>query len=229
MSNTTHSVDTFFENTGGGVGAPSASLKNVDDFIDGEIVDQAIVDKKKFGTDEVEKDRDGNPMKQLVVILQTDLRNYQGVSKIPTNEDGSPKAPSEDDGRRAVYVAPFTNIHAAVGDAVVAATGSKGPLLNGGRLGVKVVELKDTGKGNPLKIHAARYVAPSASDGFFGESTTGSNDVTPTQAAQPAAQAQAPSTPAPAPAPQSDPWANEAAAASQAQGIPAGQSSKPPF
>jgi hypothetical protein len=226
-NNTTHSVDTFFENTGGGVGAPSARLSAVDDFVFGEIVDQAIVDKKKFGKDEVETDRDGNPVKQLVVILQTDLRNWEAVSKIPTNEDGSQKAASEDDGRRAVYVAPWQNLHSAIGDAVVAETGSKGPLLNGAKLGVKIVELKDTGKGNPLKIHGAKYVAPSASDGFFGESTTGSNDVTPSEATQPAQQAQQPAAQAtPAPAAQQDPWANDAA---QAAKVAPGQTDKPPF
>jgi hypothetical protein len=219
---TTHSVDTFFENTGGGVGAPSASLKVIDDFVFGEIVDQAIVDKKKFASDEIEKDeRTGENRKQLVVILQTDLRNYQGVSKIPTNEDGSQKAQSEDDGRRAVYIAPFTNIHAAVGEAVVAATGAKGPLLNGGKLGVKIVELKDTGKGNPLKIHEAKYVAPSASDGFFG-----GGEAPAAPATEQAAPAATPAPAASAPA-QSDPWATEAQAASN---VPAGQTtSKPPF
>jgi hypothetical protein len=202
VTSTTHQVDTFFEKTAG-TGAPSASLSKVDDFVYGEIVDQAIVDKKKFGSDEIEKDsRTGENVKQLLVVLKTDLRNWQGVSKIPTNEDKTEKAASEDDGRRAVYVAPWSNIHSAVAEAVVAATGAKGPLLNGGKLGVKITELKDTGKGNPLKIHAATYTAPAASAGFFNET------------AAPAASQPAPA----APAAQQDPWASTPPAAG-----------KPPF
>lgn len=222
MSSTTHQVDTFFEKTAG-TGAPSASLSVVDDYIDGEIVDQAIVDKKKFGSDEIEKDsRTGENVKQLLVVLQTELRNWQGVSKVPTNEDGSAKAASEDDGRRAVYVAPWTNIHSAVNDAIVAATGKKGPLLTGGRLGVKITELRNTGKGNPLKIHAARYVPPAASDGFFNE--TAAPAAAP---AAPAAQTTVAQPVAAAPAVQQDPWATEAAAAATAP--PAGQPEPPPF
>lgn len=224
LTSTTYSVESFFENTGGGVGAPSASLKVVDDFIFGEIVDQAIVDKKKFGTDEIEKDeRTGENRKQLVVILQTDLRNWQGVSKVPTNEDKSQKAPSEDDGKRAVYVAPFTNIHAAVGDAVVTATGAKGPLLNGGKLGVKVVELRDTGKGNPLKIHQAVYEAPAASSGFFGGEQAAPAEAAPAAESAPVAPA-APAAPA-----QSDPWASQAQQQQNAGAATPGQTSKPPF
>lgn len=222
-NNTTESVETFFENTGGGVGAPSASLKVVDDFVYGDIVDQAIVDKKKFASDEVEVDeRTGKPRKQLVVILQTDLRNWQGVSKVPTNEDGSAKAASEDDGRRAVYVAPFTNIHAAIGAAVEDELGQKGPLANGGKLGVKIIELKDTGKGNPLKVHEAKYTAPSASDGFFGESAPSAQEA-------PAATPEPTPAAAPAAPQQQDPWAADAQAKQNAGAAQPGQTSKPPF
>lgn len=213
------SVEGFFDNTGGGAGAPSAALKVVDDFIYGEVVDQALVDAKKFGTDEIERDKYTNePIKQLAVILQTDNRNWVGVSKVPTDENGNQKAASEDDGRRAVYIKPFTNIHAAVGDAIVAANGAKGPIQNGAKLGIKVVELKDTGKGNPLKIHQAKYEAPTASGGdFFGASNTAAPaEQPPAQQAPPAQQQAAPAAPA---APQQDPWTGQAA----------GQGDKPPF
>lgn len=225
MSNTT--VEGFFDNTGGGVGAPSAKLSKIDDFVYGEVVDQALVDKKKFGSDEIERDKKTNePIKQLVVILQTDQRNWANVAKVPTNEDGSAKAASEDDGRRAIYVAPFTNIHAAIGDAIIAATGAKGPILNGATLGVKVVDLKDTGKGNPLKIHQAKYEAPApkpASDnGFFGDGNTQGQQAQPVDQAAtqvpPTTTAVTEQPAAPAATPQVDPWTGQAA--SQGDGPP---------
>lgn len=212
--------ENYFENTGGGAGAPSASLKLVNDFVYGVIVDQAMVPQKKFGTDDVEKDRDGKDKQQLVVILETDLRNWHGVSKVPSYPTGHEKAGqdkpgSEDDGRRAVYVPGFTNIHAAIGDA----TGQK-PLRNGGKLGVKIIELRNTGKGNPLKIHQAVYEPPAAApDGFFGGADQGQS--APATQAAPAQSAPAPAAPTPAPeaapaaaAPvQNDPWGTPAPAA----------------
>jgi hypothetical protein len=203
------SVEGFFDNTGGGVGAPSASIKVPGDVVFGEVVDQALVDKKKFASDEIEHDKvTGKPIKQLVVILQTDQRDWHNVAKVPTNEDGSTKAASEDDGRRAIYVAPFTNIHAAIGDAIVAATGEKGPIRNGAKLAVKIVELKDTGKGNPLKVHAAKYEPPVASGGeFFGDSNTVGETTTGSTAQPAAAQTTPPAAEAAPSAPvQQDPW-----------------------
>lgn len=192
MSSNSTEVDGFFDNIGGG-GAPSATLKDVDDFVVGEIVDQYKVEAKKFGTDQVEIDeRTGKPVIQLVVVLQTELRNWAGVSKIPVVDVNVPPAqqvqkdPSEDDGRRAVYVKPGHNLHAAIGQAIVAGTGKRGNLQIGGQLGVKIDRLEPTRKGNPKKVHAVKYTPPAASAGFF----EGSN-----QAAQPQGQAPAQSAP----------------------------------
>lgn len=201
----------FFDNVGGS-GAPSVALRKIDDYVSGEIVDQYVTEATEFATGEVKKDKKtGKVIEQLVVILQTDLRGWAQVSRVPYKERGNAnsgtKDPSEDDGKRALYIEPWTNIHAAVAAAIVAATGQRGPLLNGGRLDVKVTDLRDTGKGNPLKIHAARYTPPAAGGDFFGAQNT--------DAPQQAAPAAAPPAQA-APPPQSDPW-----------GSPA--SSRPPF
>lgn len=204
MSNS-DGVDDFFDNIGG-AGAPSIKLSAVNDGVLGVIETQFKTEAKEFGTDNVKKDRKtGEPIMQLVVILQTDLRNWERVAKVPLvdkdDKSKGTKDPSEDDGRRAVYIEPWTNLHAAVGKAIVEGTGSKGPLRDGGTLGVKIVELRDTNKGNPLKVFAAQYTPPAASGGdFFGESKTqgGSGD------------ASASSVPAAStPAPQSDPWGTQ--------------------
>lgn len=213
----------FFDNVGGGSGAPSAKLKDQDDFVIGEIVDQFMVEATDFSTKKPKVDsKTGKTIMQLVVVLQTDLSNWDGVARIPLvdkdDRNSGEKPASEDDGRRAVYVEPWTNIHAAIGKAVIEATGEKGPLKNGGTLGVKVTELRDTGKGNPLKVHAAKYTAPAAStpdQGFFNETA-----------------AAAPATEQAAPAPQSAPQQEAAPAAPAAQTDPwtgAPATSKPPF
>lgn len=150
-------------------GAPSALLKQPKDFVMGEIIAINKVAKTKFGSNDPELEDDGvTPKMQLVVILQTKSRNWDKVAKVPTSEDGSPKDPSLDEGKRAVYFPKYTNIFGAMGKGLKAAGVSD--IEIGGTLGVKVTELQDTGKGNPLKIHEVVYKAPVAkdeSDGFF--------------------------------------------------------------
>lgn len=208
----------FFDGAMGGAGAPRAQLKNVNDFVQGEIVDMFERDYIGFGKTEPEKRSDGSIKQQLVIILQTTHKNWENVNTVPRVDYKDPnsaeKAPSEDDGKRAIYVPEGKNIQYAIGRAISA---SKAPFKVGGRLGVKITNLKDTGKGNPLKEHAAHYEGPSEASGFFG-GTEQAAPAAPAQQAAPAAPAQQ-AAPAPqAPATQ-DPWAT-----SPAQG-----GSQPPF
>lgn len=168
---TASSVEGFFDNSVRS-SAPSIKLSQPNDGVIGEIVDQFKVEKKEFGKDVVERDRNGNPIFQLVVILQTELRNWQRVAKIPlvdpTDKSKGEKAATEDDGKRAVYIAPFTNLHAAIGRATAVNNGGRPTdLRNGSRLGVKVLRLEDTGKGNPKKVYEAVYEPATQSAGFF--------------------------------------------------------------
>lgn len=169
-------------------GAPSALLKNPKDFVMGEIIAINKVAKTKFGSNDPELEEDGvTPKMQLVVILQTASRNWDKVAKAPQGEDGSPKDPSLDEGKRAVYFPKYTNIFGAMGKGLKAA--GVADIELGGTLGVKVTELQDTGKGNPLKIHEVVYKAPVAkdeSDGFFSDQA---GDATETPAAEPKAEA----------------------------------------
>lgn len=185
----------FFDNVGG-AGAPSALLKNVGDFVHGEIVEMFKKEYVPFGKTEPEKRSDGSNAEQLVVILQTTFRNWQNVTKVPkvdpTDQNSADKAPSEDDGKRAVYVPEGKNIQFAIVRALRAA---QAPFVTGGTLGVRVANLRDTGKGNPLKEHEAVYKAPDASAGFFPAQEAQA----PAQAAPPVQQVQqqypAPTTP----------------------------------
>lgn len=87
----------------------------------------------------------GDPMMQIVVQVQTDLRD---------------PADSTDDGVRAFYLKG--QVQAAVRDAVRTA-GAKGLEL-GGHLAVRYIkdEPNSRGRGKDKKVYAARYTAPTA-------------------------------------------------------------------
>lgn len=211
----------FFDNIGGGAGAPTALLKSTGDFVHGEVVEMFKRDYVPFGKTEPEKNQDGSTRQQLVVILQTDLRNWQNVVKVPKVDPADPNSPekpaSEDDGKRAIYCPERSNIQFAVGRAVQAA---QAKFEVGGSLGVKIANLKDTGKGNPLKEHEAVYKAKPADtgDAFFGGGAAAPAAETPAPAQSAPAAAPAAAAPA-ASAPAGDPWATS----------PATSTTEPPF
>jgi hypothetical protein len=226
----TENTTDFFDGIGGGSGAPGAVLKNVGDSVNGTIVEmfkRDYVPYENRKTKEPEKRADGTNKQQLVVILQTEHRNWANVSSVPKVDFNDPnsadKDPGEDDGKRAIYVPEGKNIQFAIGRAV---TTAQAPFEVGGQLAVRIFNLKDTGQGNPLKEHEAFYKAKAET--FFQDAPQApAQQAAPAPAAAPAAPApQAPPAPAapapqaaPAPATPQDPWGTPA---------PAG-GSEPPF
>lgn len=87
---------------------------------------------------------DGNPRMQVLVTLQTQLR-----------ED------PEDNGIRTLVVKQSTGLQAAIRDAVKA-TGAKG-LEVGGTLTVTLTGEQPSSKGNPIKVFSAQYQRPAQS------------------------------------------------------------------
>lgn len=203
-------------------GAPSAKLSDIDDFVYGVVEDQFTIDQTDFATKKVLTDeRTGAVLQQLVIVLQTEQRGWANVAKVPVVDPTQPlnqqvqKDPSEDDGKRAVYVKPFTNLHAAIGRATAAVNGGKPKgLANGATLGVKVVNLEPTTKGNPKKVFEAFYKEADAAAGFFNGA--GAQQSAPAPAAQPRSTPVVEQAPAPAAqeqqvAPQAtDPWGGPA-------------------
>lgn len=216
----------FFEGIGSGVGSPTALLKTPGDMVHGEVVELFKRPYIPFGKKDPEKRDDGTDKQQLVIVLQTTNRNWANVNKVPKvdpNDENSPeKPPSEDDGKRAIYVPEGKNIQFAIGRAIGE---SQARFEVGGTLAVRITELKPTDKGNPLKVHEAKYSGKPASSGFFP-----SGGQAPAEAAPPAQQApaqqqaappaQAPAQQAPpaqaAPPAQQDPWGTPAPAQQQA-------------
>lgn len=164
-------IEDFFANAGGTF-APSFKFDGIGSGLKGEVVSTKVQDQTEFQKpDTPKRDRNGNVLKQLQVILQTELRNFDKVTdKSKVDQDGNRKDASEDTGTRAIYLK--NQMTQAVADAL-RAHGLKA-LEVGGTLAVKKVGEKDTGKGNPLPLFEAKYwPAPKAAEGedFFNESS----------------------------------------------------------
>lgn len=140
----TNEIDGFLLGGGG----KSASFDNIGDTITGTIVSAEVRDQTDIATGKVLTWDDGSVRKQLVVTLQTSLR-----------EDG------DDDGQRNVYVkgskkAGSRSLHDAVASAV-RASGARS-LEVGGTLTVTHdgVEPSQTRGFSDRKLYSASYAAP---------------------------------------------------------------------
>ena len=159
--------DEFFQR--GGNFAPSFKFDQIGANVAGEILSIDQQDQTDFDdpTKKLYDDR-GNVKQQLQIILQTPLRNWQGVAKIPADQEtGQPQPPSTDDGRRAIYVKGW--MIGAVGDAVEKATGLRAAPQVGGRLAVRFAKTQPprSGRGQDMKLYEAVYVPPNPSDPMF--------------------------------------------------------------
>lgn len=221
--------DDFFD-IGGGTSAPSAKLKDLNDSVVGVVAETFKKEFTKFGekTPQVITDpKTGQPRNriQMVVILDTDLRNWQGVSKIPVVDPDNPnspqKPPTEDDGKRAVYIPEMVKGAGSTGFIFAVATamrdaGIKGGLPAGTKFFARIADLKDVDKGNPLKVYEVKVKAPEVGADVFGDAQAAAAPPAPAQQGgfpdQAAAAAAAAAAPAQAPAPAqtvTDPWSNE--------------------
>lgn len=168
----------------GGIKGIKWSDHNVGHTVVGTIVDQPkAVQMTKYQSDELDFWPSGDPKMQIVVTIQTDLRD-------PSN--------ALDDGRRRLYIEPrmMTPVREAVQRA-----GAPG-LAIGGRIAVRWVSGSGQGEGNARQF-AAEYAPPAVDPG----SMLGANGNGATPAATPGAQAaqsptlasMTPPTPPPAP------------------------------
>jgi hypothetical protein len=155
---TLEQLESFFA---GGVPAVKFPDGSFGGIIGGEIVaDPRMQQQRDYTTGEPIVYQDGNPAMQMVVIVQTEIRE---------------SAIADDDGQRAFYIKG--QMKQAVGEALRKA-GEK-TLRRGGKLWIKYVEdkpttLKNGRPGNPQKIYAAKYEPPAAAAAgqFFEEPPT---------------------------------------------------------
>ena len=173
----TNQIDDFLLGGGG----KSASFETIGDTITGTILSADVKQQTDIKDGSLKTWDNGDPIMQLVVSLQTSLRDDE-----------------DDDGARAVYVkgskkAGSRSLHDAVAQAV-RASGAKG-LEVGGTLTVTHdgTEASKTRGYNDRKLYSAQYVAPdkvAQAAGFLGTE----------QAPAPVQPAPVPQAPAPAPA-----------------------------
>lgn len=198
---------------GGGDYVPGFWFGQVGNAVQGEILSteqQVQTEYKK--PDVILYDKQGRPKQQLKVVLQTSLRNWDGVRTPPVDQETQqPRPASEDDGRRAVYVKGW--MVGAVGDAVAKATGQRAAPKVGGKLAVRTTELIPTSQGNPYPKFEAAYQPPAnvQADGMFSEQQ---------QAQQPAPQQPAPQAQGQQGSPWQAPPAPQQQAPQQDQGDP---------
>lgn len=144
-----------------GGGAPSISLKTIGEFVEGPVVDKGVVHKTKFGTQDKEYYKDGNPIWQLVLSIQTNLRDPERHG---------------DDGVRRIFASPQLKVEIA--KALKSANMTSLPL--GARLRITFVrEVPSAGGGSPKKEYSVVFTAPA--DAAIAESIP----VTPVQVAAP--------------------------------------------
>jgi hypothetical protein len=173
----------FFDDAlkGGGGGAPGFKFETIGNGVKGIVTDIYKTNVTKINSTDAKLDKNGNKIPQLNVTLQTDLRDWKGVIKVPVTKDDNgvetPIPASEDTGLRRIFVR--YQLSRAVGEAIQAAEAANSDFKPGAELAVKYVSDQPMPEGS-MKIYEARFKKgePSA-DGFdFG-----------TQASEPAAEA----------------------------------------
>lgn len=188
----------FFDDAlkGGGGGAPGFKFDRHGDMVRGTVTDifQTKVTIMNSPTNEPKLDKNGKEIPQLNVTLQTELRNWQGVIKIPVDpESNQPLPASDDDGKRRVFLK--YDASRAVGKAIAESGAANSDFKVGAEIALKYIDDQPMPVGK-MKLFEARFKKgePSA-DGF----EFGGGGATATSA---------PSTPAP----QNDPWSSNSAA-----------------
>lgn len=156
-------ADAFLDNEGFGPRSASWKPSAIGAMVAGEILDVRVGDATSIDTGEIKKNADGSNKKQLVITIQTDLRNWAEATPLKDQTpQKNPLPPSEDDGKRSIYAEQNTNRAAAI-KAAVAEKGLTGAPKVGGKLWVRLTEERNVGKPSPLKIFAAGYAPPAPS------------------------------------------------------------------
>ncbi len=182
--------DFFNEALSGGGGGPTHKFREIGQTVLGEIVSMKRQQQTNFTDGKPKFDAKNQPQMEIVMVLQTELRDWQDVTDKAKldKETGQVRPADQDTGLRAVYVK--NQMARALGTAAL-----PGRPAVGGQVWLKYVSDRDIGKGNPLPEFEARYKAPAdtANDDVFGGSPS-----TPPAAPQSA----------PTPEPAKDPWAS---------------------
>lgn len=212
--------------------AAAAQLKPVGASVVGKVVATFFThvnDRNSFDKKQPKKDVNGNILYQVIITLQTSLRNWEAVEllqngqpMIPVDEKGQALPPSEDTGLRTVFCK--YKMMDAVGQALLDCNAPDPTTLPiGCDLFIRHHKDVDSGKDNPLPDFEAKIrlaPPPAPADGAFAQPQAAPPVQQPVvQQAPPAPQPAAQPPPPPAVAP-SDPWGAPPAQASAATAWP---------
>lgn len=138
-------------------GVPSCTWPEIGTRYTGTVVDFRVEQARDFDTGKPKFWDDGNPVKQLVVTIQTDERD-------PSKDD--------DDGLRALYC------RGQLLKAVREAVRPHGGIAQGGRIGVKFVSEGDRPKPhlNPPKQFKVEYAPPTKRMDLDDTTTSGGDE-----------------------------------------------------
>jgi hypothetical protein len=136
----------------GGGGPKSHSFKTIGESLTGTLLEKDTIHQSDFSTGEKKFYKDGNPVYQVVLTLQTQFRNWEGVAA-----DKRPDTP--DDGQRRVFCSPALKSELARAIKAASPGGSKG-LPEGSVITIQFVR-EVPGHGNPKKEYAVQIQLPA--------------------------------------------------------------------
>ena len=164
----------FFSNTGTSSedrNSASAAFKTIGDVIKGIVAEEPVViDQTVYGTGAPKLDKNGKQQTQLVVVLQTEHRNWDKATNPAKDETGAPKPGAADAGLRALFVK--FKLRDAIADALREAGTTT--LEVGGELAVAYVS-DEKFNSFDVKTYKAKYTPPAKSNSsqdFFGTTIT---------------------------------------------------------
>lgn len=173
--------DFFDDAAKGGGGSPGFKFEKIGQGVKGTVTDIFRTKVTKMNSTEPKLDKNGKEIPQLNVTLQTELRDWKGVIKVPLDEDDKPLPASEDTGLRRVFLKYQAS--RAVADAIKAADAVSSDFKVGSELALKYVSDQPMKEG-AMKIFEARFKKGEATaDDFFESSDAAS---TSTEASAPA-------------------------------------------
>lgn len=200
---TDQSIDGFLL----GSGIPSFSFKNIGDEVEGVITDQELSQQTDYDDDSPLFTKAGKPMMQLILTIQTDLRNWAGTSE---DSNCRERPAADDDGKRKLY------IKSGGRDALAKAvrrSGSGGIGL-GGRIKMKL--------SSEDKVEGSKYKKKNFTTVYTPGTLSVEEDSVGEAVAAPKAAESAPAASAPAAPPGVTPEQMAAIAALFPNGVPAG-------
>lgn len=141
--------------------APTFKPSGIGDGLKGEVLAISERQAKKFNSEDLLFDKNGNPRMEIVVTIASHYRNWEKVAKVPTDRETEKEMPpSEDIGERNIYMKDSNRTE--LQKAIVAAIPDAESIddIVGGVLAAKFDKELDVNQPSKLKLWAFQAEAP---------------------------------------------------------------------